>query len=122
MSVRSWWREERGSATIAGAYVIAALAMLVVLILYVGAAVLARHRAQSAADLAALAAASQQVAGAGSPCEAARRIVSAQEVSVRMVRCETKGEDVVISVAVPVSLGHFGIRQAEASARAGPVG
>ena len=43
--------DERGVATVLGAFVIAALAAVTVLVLYIGAAVVARHRAQSAACL-----------------------------------------------------------------------
>ncbi|WP_207844438.1 Rv3654c family TadE-like protein [Williamsia soli] len=111
--------DERGSATVVGACAIAALAGLVVLVLYVGAAVSGRHHAQSAADLAALAAASALVLGEADPCAQAGLIASRMEVA--LASCSPDGEDVVVSVEVHVELGLLGHRPARATARAGPV-
>lgn len=111
--------DERGSATVAGACAIAALAGLVVLVVYVGGAVSARHHAQSAADLAALAAASALVLGDADPCVQAGLIAGRMEVAV--ASCTPDGEDVVVSVTVPVELGLFGRRDVRATAKAGPV-
>ncbi|ORM26843.1 Rv3654c family TadE-like protein [Williamsia sp. 1135] len=111
--------DERGSATVAGACAIAALAGLVVLVLYVGAAVSARHQAQSAADLAALAAASALVLGEADPCAQAGLI--AGRMGVLLASCNPEGVDVVVSVRMAVDLGLFGRRDALATARAGPV-
>ncbi|MGC4961139.1 Rv3654c family TadE-like protein [Gordonia sp. DT218] len=116
------WRDDRGFATVAGAFAIAAIAATVVTLLYVGAAVVARHRAQSAADLAVLAAAQQQVAAEPDPCAAARRIAAAQDVGAEVERCVAEGADMLVTVAVPVQLGPFGVHRAQAVARAGPVG
>ena len=49
--------DEDGFATILGTFVIAAIVAVVAGVCYLGAATVARHRAQSAADLSALAAA-----------------------------------------------------------------
>nr|WP_202422693.1 Rv3654c family TadE-like protein [Gordonia sp. SID5947] len=114
-------RDDRGFATVAAAFAIAAIAATAVTLLYVGAAVVARHRAQSAADLAALAAAQQHVAAEPDPCAAARLIAEAQDVGAEIDRCETEGADVLVTVAVPVELGPFGVHRASALARAGPV-
>lgn len=114
-------RDERGYATVAAAGVIAGLAATLVLVIYVGAAVLARHRAQSAADLAALAAAVQHVAAQPDPCLAAQEVTRAQRPEVILTRCRITGEDVVVTVRAPVSLGALGQRYATADARAGPV-
>lgn len=111
--------DERGSATVAGACVVAALAGLVVLMVFVGAAVSARHQAQSAADLAALAAAQSMVLGEADPCRDAELIAGGMGVVV--ASCEAEGEDVVVSVTVGVDLGPLGSREARASARAGPM-
>lgn len=111
--------DERGSATVAGACVVAALAGLVVLIVYVGAAVSARHQAQSAADLASLAAAQALVLGESDPCQEADLIAGRMDVAV--ASCAPDGGDVVVSVTVAVDLGPLGVRQARAVARAGPV-
>ncbi len=102
-----------------GAFVVAAVAGLVVLFFYVGAAVSARHQAQSAADLAALAAAQSLVRGDVDPCWEAELIAGHMDVVV--ASCEPEGGDVVVSVRVGVDLGPLGSRDAGASARAGPV-
>jgi secretion/DNA translocation related TadE-like protein len=110
--------DERGSATVIGACVVAALAGLVVLIVYVGAAVSARHQAQSAADLGALAAAQALMLGEGDPCGGATMVTVRMDARVRS--CTVDGSDVVVRVEVGVDLGALGQRQARAVARAGP--
>ncbi|WP_232715630.1 Rv3654c family TadE-like protein [Gordonia metallireducens] len=119
--IRGLVADDQGNATVLGAFAIAALAAVLVLVIYVGAAVLARHRAQSAADLSALAAAADHAAGESDPCTAARAVAAAQRPSADVVLCQTDGEDVLVSVRVPADLGSFGVRAATASARAGPV-
>ncbi|ATD69269.1 MULTISPECIES: Rv3654c family TadE-like protein [Gordonia] len=114
--------DDQGNATVLGAFAIAALAAVLIMVIYVGAAVLARHRAQAAADLSALAAAADHVAGESDPCAAARTLAATQRPSAEVVSCRIDGEDVLVSVRVPVDLGRFGMRSAGASARAGPVG
>ena len=47
--------DDRGSVTVLGAFVVAALVGVIVLVVHLGAATAARHRAQTGADLAALA-------------------------------------------------------------------
>ncbi|MCF8569143.1 pilus assembly protein TadG-related protein [Gordonia sp. HY002] len=113
--------DEKGFSTITGAAVIAVLAAILLAVLYVGAAVLARHRAQSAADLGALAAASAQVSGRGDACAVAEDRVSVQDGSPSVADCVVDGQDVVVRVVVRVRLGGFGVRAATAAARAGPV-
>ncbi len=83
---------------------------------YLGSVVVARHRAQAAADLAALAAASRLPAGAASAC--ARATAVAREMRVGDARCAVDGLDVVVTVQVPVAFAGA----AGAAARAGPVG
>jgi secretion/DNA translocation related TadE-like protein len=113
-------RSERGSATVWALGAIAALALLTVLVMSLASAVLARHRAEAAADLAALAAASRVETGAGQPCAAARRV--ARHMAVRLRTCRRAGVDAITEVALPPSglLEPFG--PASARARAGPVG
>ncbi|MGV0815409.1 Rv3654c family TadE-like protein [Mycolicibacterium boenickei] len=86
---------------------------------YLGAAVTARHRAQSAADLAAVGAAGTVVSGPEAACLRATEI-AAQMRSV-VAGCHIDGLDVVLEVSVPVRLGRWGVGPARASARAGPV-
>lgn len=84
----------------------------------VGSVVVARHRAQSAADLAALAAAARVPAGAHAACLQARSVVAAMRAT--LLDCALVRLDVTVSVAV-----HTGLRiggEARATARAGPTG
>lgn len=110
--------DERGVATVFGAWVIVGLVSLVVAVVFVGSAVVARHRAQSVADLAALAAAQRAMLALDDPCGAARTIAATSSVAV--ARCDTNGEDVVVVATSQVDLGPFGVRTARAVARAGP--
>lgn len=81
-----------------------------------GAAVIARHRAQAVADLAALAGAARVPAGPATACAQARALAGRMRVSE--ITCTVEGLDVVIAVAVPVPGWRLG--PARASARAGP--
>jgi secretion/DNA translocation related TadE-like protein len=81
-----------------------------------GAAVVARHRAQAAADLAALAAAARVPAGAESACAQANALARAMRVST--AGCAVDDLDVVVTVEVGLAVGRWGI--ARAVARAGP--
>jgi secretion/DNA translocation related TadE-like protein len=83
-----------------------------------GAGVVARHRAQSAADLAALAAAVHAADGTGPACRQAQRIASAN--AARLVSCRIEGSDVIVTTEVrpagPAALAGV----ARGRARAGP--
>lgn len=78
---------------------------------YLGSAVVARHRAQAAADLAALAGAALLPQGVAAACAQATTVV--RRMRARDVGCLVDGLDVVITVQVGA---------ARAYARAGPVG
>ncbi len=106
----------------AAALTIAGLAVFLIAMLGVGGAVLARHRAQAAADLGALAAARSQLFGEGDPCARARDLTARQEGAPAVTGCVLDGQDVVVTVTVRSLLGRFGVRDAVARARAGPVG
>jgi secretion/DNA translocation related TadE-like protein len=108
--------EDRGAATVFAAILVAALLTVTVGGFAVGSVVLARHRAQSAADLAALAAAAQMPAGRQAACRRAQTIASAMRVTVQ--RCDVTGLDVMVTVSAETGL-RLG-RQALAAARAGP--
>ncbi|WP_307851822.1 Rv3654c family TadE-like protein [Williamsia sp. CHRR-6] len=105
-------------ATLLGAAVVAVVVILVGVVTFLGAAASARHRAQSAADLAALAAAQRVLFGEADPCGAARSL--AAESGAVVARCRRDVDDVVVTVKIRVALGPFGIRDAVAIARAGP--
>jgi secretion/DNA translocation related TadE-like protein len=83
---------------------------------YLGAAVVARHRAQAAADLAALAAAARVTAGPESACRQANAVARAMRVSA--ADCVVDDLDVVVTVEVGLAAGRWGT--ARAAARAGP--
>jgi secretion/DNA translocation related TadE-like protein len=83
---------------------------------YVGSAVIARHRAQAAADLASLAAAGRLAEGADAAC--AQASVVAQAMRTAVTQCVIEDLDVVVTVEAPVALGVWG--PARAAARAGP--
>ena len=77
---------------------------------YLGSAVIARHRAQAAADLGALAAAAALPAGGDAACAQASTIAEAMRVV--LAHCVVDGLDVVVTI-------HAG--PARAAARAGPI-
>jgi secretion/DNA translocation related TadE-like protein len=82
-----------------------------------GSAVVARHRAQSAADLAALAAAARLRRGPAAACQGALGVSRA--MGAELADCTVADLDVVIAVVVAAG-GPVGGR-AHAFARAGPV-
>jgi len=83
---------------------------------YLGAAVVARHRAQAAADLAALAAAARLAAGPETACAQAK--VVARQMRVSSTGCAVDNLDVVVTTEVRLAVGGWG--SARAAARAGP--
>jgi secretion/DNA translocation related TadE-like protein len=109
---------ERGSATVLGALLVGTLLAVALGVCALGQAVVARHRVQSAADLAALAAAAALPAGAHSACARAEALAASVRTDVR--DCAVLGLDVVVTVEMPVRLGRFQITSARAAARAGP--
>lgn len=111
--------DDRGSSTVAAVAMIAVLLAVTVGAVAVGSAVAARHRAQAAADLAALAGAGRVASGQEAACARAAAIATAMHTGVAACRIEQL--DVVVRVEVRVDLGRFGIGVAAAVARAGPV-
>jgi secretion/DNA translocation related TadE-like protein len=97
-----------------------AVAMVAVLLFataagaYLGSVVLARHRAQAAADLAALAGAARLPVGPAAACARAR--VVAREMRVAGIECQVDGLDVLVTARVPVAF----VGATTAFARAGP--
>ena len=87
--------------------------------LALGQALVARHRAASAADLAALAAADRAREGSAVACRAAQAIAVAHDA--RLTRCDLDGEIADVTAAVPLPTGLRGLGPATARARAGPV-
>ena len=88
-------------------------AMMVALAL--GAAVIERHRAASAADLAALAGAGQVLAGSAAACGRAAQI--ARLHSARLERCEVSGTVIAVEVSLAPRVGSGMVGQVFAPAR-----
>jgi secretion/DNA translocation related TadE-like protein len=86
--------------------------------LHVGSAVIARHRAQAAADMAALAAATAMPVGAAAACAKAAGVVRA--MGATQTGCAPDGLDVVVEVDAELSLTLWRVGAAHAMARAGP--
>lgn len=104
---------DRGSATVWTAVLAAGLCVVFAAVLAMGQAVLARHRAGGAADLAALAAADLAPRGPKAACRAAARVAAAQ--AVRLVRCTVSGE-----VADVTTGADWGPYTSTVRSRAGP--
>ncbi|MFI6661961.1 Rv3654c family TadE-like protein [Streptomyces sp. NPDC050523] len=114
-----WWAYgrggDRGSATVWSVGAVAVLCVVFGVVLALGQAVVVRHRAAGAADLAALAAADHWADGGRAACDRAGRLARAQ--SSRLVRCVVVGE--ISDVTAASGRGPFA---AEVRARAGPAG
>jgi secretion/DNA translocation related TadE-like protein len=104
---------DRGSATVWSVAAIAVLCLVFGVVLALGQAVVARHRAAGGADLAALAAADHWAEGGTAACDRADRVARAQ--GTRLVRCALTGQ--VSDVTAASGRGPFA---AEIRARAGP--
>ncbi|MGI8870638.1 MAG: Rv3654c family TadE-like protein [Mycobacteriales bacterium] len=86
--------------------------------MYRGLAVVARHRAEAAADFAALAAAGSVIEGESVACGRAATIAAAN--GARVLSCRIDGTDAFVSAAVAVSSVVPGRFTAVGRARAGP--
>ncbi|MEW2412632.1 Rv3654c family TadE-like protein [Streptomyces sp. NPDC046866] len=105
--------DDRGSATVWAALVAVVLGAVFGGVLLLGQAVVARHRAAAAADLAALAAAAAWAHGPETACAAAGRVARAQDAA--LAGCTLHGE--VAEVAARPAKGPF---TPVSTARAGP--
>jgi len=106
---------DRGSATVWSLGAMAVMCVVFGVVLALGQAVVARHRAAGGADLAALVAADHWAEGGAGACGRAERVARAQ--GTRLVRCAVVGETSDVTAAA--GLGPFA---AEVRARAGPAG
>jgi secretion/DNA translocation related TadE-like protein len=109
---------ERGSATLVAVAMMALVMSIALGAMVLGSAVIARHRAQASADLAALAAASRLASGGEAACVWASSVAGAMHSVV--ASCRVEDLDVIVGVDVPVDLGRWGLGSARAAARAGP--
>ncbi len=107
--------KDRGSATMWSLSIIILLTAAMMLALALAAAVIQRHRATSAADMAALAGAGQLIAGPAAACGRAAEV--ARRHSAVLESCDV----IESSVTVEVSLPHQGqvLAPARGRARAG---
>jgi secretion/DNA translocation related TadE-like protein len=108
---------EEGVATVLVAICVATLVIVTGTAVQLGAVLLARHRAEAAADLAALAAAALVLGGTELPCAAAERYARAN--GAELVSCTLDSFDVRIQVSVRVRAGPL-VGVATGRARAGP--
>jgi secretion/DNA translocation related TadE-like protein len=113
------WRQDRGAASI----LVLAVGLFLVAAGLGGAAIgsarVARHAARNAADLGALAGATQAIFGAEVACARAAHFVGAN--GGRMTACTVTGLEIVVRVELTVRPLPGLVRHATASARAGPV-
>ena len=111
-------QSDEGSGTMACVMLIALAAALIATVASVGGALLCRSRARSAADATALSAASAYWSGGASdPCAVGRR--AAAENDAQLESCVGEGDDIVVTVSVPLRLP-FMSRVSQRS-RAGPI-
>ncbi|MFF0555495.1 Rv3654c family TadE-like protein [Streptomyces sp. NPDC004266] len=106
---------DRGAATVWAAFAACALCVVFGVVLALGQAVVARHRAGGAADLAALAAADRALWGEAEACAAAARVAVAQ--GAELARCVVR--DGIADVTTRVVRGPY---RPEVRSRAGPPG
>ncbi|MBO0839203.1 MAG: flp pilus-assembly TadE/G-like family protein [Sciscionella sp.] len=109
---------DSGVATLWAAGGIAAIVAIIVFVFLLSAAEIARHRAESAADLSALAAAGQAPSGEGQACGRAAWV--ARRMDVRLTTCRLDGWDAQVEVTVPARGPLSAFPAANARARAGP--
>ncbi|MGE2834119.1 Rv3654c family TadE-like protein [Mycobacterium sp. SMC-4] len=109
--------DERGAASVIAAAMIATVLSVTALAGSLGAAAVARHRAQAAADLAAYSAAVRLPAGPDAACATARTVAEAMRATVS--DCRIDDLDVTVDVEAAVHLRWLP-GPARATARAGP--
>jgi secretion/DNA translocation related TadE-like protein len=109
---------DRGVATVYACLGIVVLFALTGLALQLGAATIARQRAETGADLSALAGAGKVLQGPDVACAAVVRVAVANKVDVQS--CTVTGADVLVMVVARAGAGPFS-GSATARARAGPV-
>ena len=107
---------DEGVATIFVCLTVGLLILVLAIGLRLGGAVLARQKAETAADLGALAGAARMLLGTSAACATATDLVVAN--GAQLMSCRAEGLDLLVEVSVPVPA--FG-DHATARARAGPV-
>ena len=110
--------DDRGVATVYACLGVVVLLVVTGLGVRLGAAVLARQRAEIGADLAALAGATKVLQGPDVVCAFVVRVAGANQVQV--LDCSVQGPDVLVTVSATAGAGPFS-GTATGRARAGPV-
>jgi len=110
--------DDAGVATVYACLGIVVLLVVMGLGLHLGAAALARQRAETGADLAALAGAVKVLQGPDTACAAVVRVGAANRVDV--LSCSVVGTDVLVVVSARAGSGPLA-GTATGRARAGPV-
>lgn len=118
-TLRGAARGDRGGATVFTAACVAVLLLVGSALAVVTAALVGHRKAQAAADLAALAAASARAEGSDG-CSAGAAIAEANDV--RQIACTSAGEVVTVKVSVPGPDWLAWSADLTARARAGPAG
>lgn len=113
-------RRQAGSATIWMLTVCGLVVAAAVVALQLAVAVLIRHRAEAAADLAALAAADAALQGRPAACARAGRVAAAGAATLVSCTLADATAEVVVSVPARLLLGRF--PPVVARSRAGPAG
>lgn len=113
-------RRETGTATVWTVAVMGVLWTVVLGLVAAGGARVARHRAQAAADLSALAVAAKAVPMGEEACRRGRTVAEANHA--RLVRCAVVGTIADVVVATDASVPPLGLRVVTARARAGTAG
>lgn len=109
---------DSGVGTVLAVGIVAVLSSALLVSAALGAAVLARHRAAAAADLAALAAADRSVGRTdGLPCAAAARVAAVNDAVLTGCRVAADGSvSVQVTVALPPPWRRLGTTRAQARA------
>lgn len=110
---------DRGSVSVWVAAILAVLWLVTTVAVSYGGVVVGRHRAETAADLAALAAAVHAPDGPAAACAVAADL--AVRNGGRLSGCRLVGDDVEVTVTRQVDVIRLGRRTAVARARAGPL-
>lgn len=110
-------RDDSGMATVFTCVCVMALLAMTAMALHFGAAVLARHRVEIAADMGALAGAAVVLQGEQAACDRAAVVVAANNAAVET--CVLDGADMLLTVTLAAHLGPFA-GTAIGRARAGP--
>ncbi|MFB9427925.1 Rv3654c family TadE-like protein [Streptoalloteichus tenebrarius] len=120
--MRRTWRHgtnrDDGSATLLAVATVFAVLVVTAVVVQIAVATITRRRAESAADLAALAAAAHALSGPEAACDRARWI--AESMRTQVTNCRFEQWDALVEIEAGVSGPLGGFPATHAKARAGP--